>query len=459
VSPLPDDLPPELLRDADPLSLAWTAESAEAQLLIASLTLEVAAWEQPLRPRSVRRQRSLEKLRDTLAAIVGGLLVSWGRTPPRAVKRARTASDFSASPVGVETYRTALKGLAALGYVSLRAGVKFQRSFQFQGLPEVIMPTEALVSIAARHGVLPEIARQHFRIVPSEKVPAVPSALITMKTVWERTGGRKDRAEVALGADLDEQGRAILAQIEAVNAAAARHTVTGAMAPRWKRTFTSASAVFAGDWDLGGRWTALGGIDGCYQTLPSYLRRDIRIDDESVAEVDVAASQLTLLLGLRGMPLPSGDLYDISPWPRGVIKYFVNATLGNGRPLQRWRPGTPPDIAALSIKAVGASVLDRYPFLAEPHIGVLPERYSGAAEPVKLLPHFIMGREAAAMTAAMTTVWAAMPGELVMPIHDGLLCRESVVPTVESAIKDGYREACGVVPRLKVIRRGGVEWA
>jgi hypothetical protein len=92
-----------------------------------------------------------------------------------------------------------------------------------------------------------------------------------MKTVWERTGSRKDRAEVALGL-LDERGRAILAQIEAANAAAARHTVTGAMAPRWKRTFTSNSTAFGGDWTLGGRWTALGGVDGCYQTLSSSLR-------------------------------------------------------------------------------------------------------------------------------------------------------------------------------------------
>jgi hypothetical protein len=157
------------------------------------------------------------------------------------------------------------------------------------------------------------------------------------------------------------------------------------------------------------------------------------------------------------MPLPDGDLYDISPWPRAVVKYFVNATLGNGRPLQRWRPDTPSDIKALSIKAVGAAVLERYPFLLEPHTGVLPERYRGAAEPWKLLPHFIMGREAAAMTAAMTAVWAAMPYELIMPIHDGLLCRDSVVATVESAIKDGYWEACGVLPRLKVTRRDGVE--
>jgi hypothetical protein len=447
----------DMLRDADLLSLAWQTLSADADALVSDLLEAVIAWEQPNRS-NLRRGVGREKLRQALAAIVGGLLVSWGRPVPRAVSRSLKKDDFSASPVGYDTYKTAKDGLAALGFVVIKEGVQFSRGFTFQGLPEVLVPTAALMSLAAHHGVLSEAARQHFRIVPSEKVPAVPAALITMKTVWERTGGRKDRAEVALGA-LDEQGRAILAQIEAANAAAARHTVTGAMAPRWKRTFTSASAAFEGDWSLGGRWTALGGVDGCYQTLSSSLRRDIRIDGEPVAEVDVAASQLTLLLGLRGRPLPDADLYDISPWPRDVVKYFVNATLGNGRPLQRWRPGTPPTIAALSIKSVAEAVLERYPFLAEPHAGVLPERYSSAAEPWKILPHYLMGREAAAMTAAMTAVWDAMPGELIMPIHDGLLCRESMVPTVESAIKDGYWEACGVVPRLKVARRDGVEGA
>jgi hypothetical protein len=425
---------------------------------VLELTAKVIAWEQPRRPNRTRGAKGEEKLRGALAAIIGGLLVSWGRPVPRAVKRSVRRNDFSASPIGADTYLRAKDSLAALAYVTTKSGVRFQRSASFRGLPEVIMPTAALLALAEQNSVLPKSAKQHFTLVPSEKVPVVPLQLVTMRTLWERDGGRKDRSEVMIG-KLDDQAQTIVDQIATANAAAAKHVVSGAMQPRWKRTFTSISSTVDGEWSLGGRWIALGGQDGCYQTLSPSRRAAIRIDGEPVAEVDVSASQLTLLLGLRGMPLPEGDLYDISPWPRAVIKYFVNATLGNGRPLKRWRPDTPSDIAALSIKAVAAAVLERYPFLAEPHTGLLPGRYSGAAEPWKILPHYLMGREAAAMTHAMTAVWDTLPGELVMPIHDGLLCRESVTSTVESAIKDGYWEACGVVPRLKVTRRDGVAGA
>jgi hypothetical protein len=157
-----------LLRDADPLSLAWQTLSPDAEAMVSDLLEAVIAWEQPNRS-NLRRGVGRKKLREALAAIVGGLLVSWGRPIPCAVSRSLKKDDFSASPVGYDTYKTAKDGLAALGFVVIKEGVQFSRGFTFQGLPEVLVTTEALVSLAAHHGVFLKAARQHFRIVPSEK--------------------------------------------------------------------------------------------------------------------------------------------------------------------------------------------------------------------------------------------------------------------------------------------------
>ncbi len=449
---MPDDITfwsSTLLDSADALSLSWVPQSEEAKALVVSLTVEVAAWERPQR-NNVRGAKGLEKLRDGVSAILGGLLVSWGRSPPRAVARSLKRDDFSASAIGADTYRIAKDGLTALGYVSVKPGIRFLRAFTFAGKPEVLAPTECLIQAAAEHGVFPTTARSHFRFVPSEGVPQAPPELLTMRTLWHRDGqrgNRRDRSEVDL-TDLDAAGKRILRQVKAANAAAALHKVSGAMQPRWRRTFTSTTGDFQGDWQLNGRWTALGGADGCYQTLSEAQRLLMTIDGDPVCEIDVSSSILTVLHGLHGLPLPQGDLYDIDPWPRKVIKRWITAACGLGKPLTRWPEDTPEDIKTESVRAVGAAVMARYPFLRVPHEGILPARYQDHPEPSAVVAVFLMGREASAITRAMELVWAAHPGELLLPVHDAILCRQAVALDVEKAMRRGYEEVCGVTPRL-----------
>jgi hypothetical protein len=447
-----DDISPwteGLLEKADELSLSWVAHSAEAKALAASLAAEVADWERPQRA-NVRAATGLRKLTDAVSAIVGGMLISWGRTTRRAVARSLKKDQFTAAAIGFDTYRIAKDGLEALGYLHRKSGIRFSRYFTFSGKPEALMPSESLLRVAAERGVFPATARQHYRLVPSEGVPQVPADLLSMRTLWRRDGqqgNRRDRSEVDLSS-LDTTGKRILRQVQEANEAAALHKVSGAMQPRWRRTFTSSTVDFQGDWQLNGRWTALGGADGCYQTLSEAQRLDLRIDGEPVCEIDVSSSILTILHGLHGLPLPEGDLYDIAPWLRKVVKRWVTAACGLGKPLIRWPDDTPDDIKTESVRAVGAAVMARYPFLRVPHEGILPARYQDHPEPSAVVAVFLMGREAAAITRAMELVWAAHAGELLLPVHDAILCRQAVALDVEKAMRRGYEEVCGVTPRL-----------
>jgi hypothetical protein len=106
----------------------------------------------------------------------------------------------------------------------------------------------------------------------------------------------------------------------------------------------------------------------------------IAIGGEPVAELDIAASHLTLLHGLLGLPAPQGDPYEVEGLPRDVVKGWVTATIGKGSPvLRRWAKQTKelfPVCEEHDPAEVGERVTARYLFLADPCV-VLPPQADG----------------------------------------------------------------------------------
>lgn len=441
------------MEEAQPLGLAMVAHSEAANRLADQLAAEVISWEQPQRGNR-RATKGIAEITQAVGAIVGSLLVNWARSSPRACKRSLGKQGYTGASVGYRTYRTAHDGLIALGYIDAKDGIRFERNFSFYGKPEVLKPTPQLLDAASGAGVALTEIKTHFVVVPSEGVPAIPSDLIVLRTFKERRGNHTVQNDVALPEPLDEIGAAIHRQVRQANEAAASHTVSGAMQPRWRRTFTSSSRDFKGDWALGGRWIALGGADGCYQTIPAFMRQGIRIDGEPVCELDVSASMLTIAHGLRGLPLPDGNLYDVSPdIPRNVAKVWINTSFGLGKPRTSWAEDADEEVIGYDANEVGRAIMQRYPWMVRPEEGILPEPYASLEEPHKVLSHYLMGLEATAITLAMGAVWKRHKDALLMPIHDGILCRWEIAEDVEQAMKDGYQAVCGMAPRVK---RAGV---
>lgn len=87
--------------------------------------------------------------------------------------------------------------------------------------------------------------------------------------------------------------------------------------------------------DKGGRLYS-GGEDS-YQNLPDTDRWKMTIDGEPVHEVDVSASYMNILYAFHQGNF-EGDPFvvrSLGPKSRGVVKMFVAATIGNGRPITK----------------------------------------------------------------------------------------------------------------------------
>jgi hypothetical protein len=107
----PSALTPDQLKDARSLSLSANPISARAVALVTEIAAQVTRYEGTSGTRKTgRRQSGLDKLRQAVGAIVGGLLRCWGRRKPHAAFRSRTPAAFTGGPVAARQYLSACDG-------------------------------------------------------------------------------------------------------------------------------------------------------------------------------------------------------------------------------------------------------------------------------------------------------------------------------------------------------------
>jgi hypothetical protein len=386
-----------------------------------------------------RGARDKQKLQDAVAAIVGGLLHHWARTPPCPAFHSRKANAFSAGGlVSVRQFVPVIDALVARGFVATAAGVRWAYDWgdgttSSQGLAARFWPNRSLIEAAERHGLRPATVATDFEETFRTKAPKVV-APIEVRSL--RAFGRTERRSYSpamLGPDADR----IAQDVEQVNAFAAEFDIRGCTPPRWKRVYVVSPL-------LGGRWTALG-TDGVYQTMSAARRLGgITINGEPVVEVDVKASHLSIMHGLLGLPLPDGDQYGLPELPRAVVKAWITATLGKGSAVTKWPQRTreeAPDIARYCPIDVGQRICARYPFLARPAQAVAGparlDRLEHLGSPEKLLTHRLMAIEAEALTGAMSYLRNSR-GVLALPIHDSLLVPRSGLGYVRGGLEGAF---------------------
>ncbi len=438
------------MNEWDPRTLALTKA---AHGLLEAVTGHVEAHEasQAGGRRRARGKAQPEFVRS-LTALTGSVLRRWGGTSPGFAK-VRTAKE-AVKETGhmFRQFEGALEGLVASALCHRQPGIRYGRDSgglaarqHFMGAASRLWPAPALLRLAEEHGISPANVKQHFGVRLAGVVPKAPAEdgpLLRLRGVAERHGAIPE----TLPYDPQEPAfAAILAGIERHNERAAVTPITGcSVVPRWRRTFVLNT-------DLGGRWSALGGVLG-YQSANEATRLQMTIDGEAVAEVDLSSSHLTLLHHLFGLPRPAGDLYDIPGVSRDAAKAFTVITLGNGAPpAKRWPPKTLSDSPALAQEDYGTvreAICARYPFLAEPWRAVAS--LSDLAEPKRLLLSKLNGMEARIITDAVEAVWTAGEAQgrrwLALPMHDGLVVPESAV----AATVEAFRAAAPCEVRLKV---------
>lgn len=435
------------------MGLASVAATPAAVAMIDAVSSEVGAWEVSKGTRGNRRAAvGQKKLARAVGAVVGGVLRRWRKGDPQASYRAAVKEDFTGGVVPFRQFTVAVEGLVAVGYLDRLPGGRYGNGWDvggdFEGYAPRLRPTARLLDVAEVHGIEPDTVRAAFMVVSSTKPRKItPKAAITLRTL---TRGRKASIPIPLGAR--ERGDWLRADVAEANAFALEHTVEGCDVPSWRR-------LFDGSLELHGRWYAAG--ENAITTMPAADRLAIRIDGEPVVEIDVGSSHLTLAHGLAGVPLPEGDLYATDCCSRGSAKAWIVGTLGKGSPVTVWatkdkRGGGRP-VPEDDAKAVGAAMLGRFPFLADP-AALVPERLASAvpvgfakrARRGAVLTFYLMGLEAEAMTRAVHTLRNA--GVLALPIHDSLIVPATAEGIAMVAMRAAFLEVAAVEVRLTVAR-------
>jgi hypothetical protein len=508
----PADWSPAFLERAVYLTLNQQAQHPGAWALVELLVARIDVAD--VGRRSRRRSASLLKLQHAVAAIVGGLLRAWShRDGPKPVRHSNEAASFSpraltapdpmipedvvpqhpaervaeatepvATTVGRRLFRTVMDQLVVDGLVAHKRGLRLvphpglRMGQGARGRAARYWPTAALLRLAEAQGLSPANITKAFRS-PAPR-PLAPrdigsQALVVLRPFrvqrWaaqrDTTPFGRSQRETQTAANTPPPPDVALwqAEVAAQNALAATTPVqfpamVACYPPCWYR-------VFSGSWRLQGRWYARGqGADieagqvGSYAGLPAVQRSQLLIGGAPVVELDINASHLTLLLGLLGGALPSGDPYEGLGYPRAVIKQWVLEVCGKGRPPRRWAGGLPKDALAQAyrVEEVGRAVLRRYPVLEHPEQVVPADLVAEVNRPAaSLVTHYLAAQEAAAISLALDIL--RRQGILALPVHDSLIVANWAEDAAQQALQIGVQAMCGLRPRVaqKAIGQSG----
>lgn len=274
-----------------------------------------------------------------LAPICVGLLRAINKGGPCSAYRPMATAEFTGMPVGHGPFKSAIDGLVSLGFVTVKEGCK-------PAVPSPEQPattnrykaTSKFIALIERHGIKPDEWDRHFEPLPRPVVVKKPVVLRTGAPWVATTTGRKvkrpnstmtfspfDPFPITEGLRINEINAFLAAQdIQPA------HQLTG-----FQRIFSDGD-VPGFNWDKGGR---LYNIGGGYQQEKSAKRLAMTINGEAVVEIDIRASHLTILHALKKIPMPAGDPYGGTAYPRGIVKSWVAAALGHERlPGNKWSP-------------------------------------------------------------------------------------------------------------------------
>jgi hypothetical protein len=196
-------------------------------------------------------------------------------------------------------------------------------------------------------------------------------------------------------------------------------------------------ATFDGQprWDLNGRL-----YGGFWENMDETDRPALRINGESIADLDFVALHLNLFYHRKGETPPDGDLYAIPGWEnyRPGVKKVLNAII-NKPGLKQWpdldgRRGATRELFPTGTKL--AAVRD--PILAHHPILKAVEKETGFS--LTFLESEII------MDALLTLADTGIPA---LPMHDGLMVQQSKADTAEAVMGLASERVAGVTLQVK----------
>ncbi len=428
----------------------YTAHSDEARKLSAHIHAEVLKTESRQR---ARRRPDAIRFADTIERFIGELLRAKAKQASGGTGRfSRSMSDrgFVGAPVSGQNVLTVRDSLKKLDYLDHTEGSpsfgpgfdqpieqKLGEAAKFEAKPK-------LVTLAEQLGIRLEEIDRHFRI---KRMPIEAR----MSSIGDWRG--KDRGQkVRFSHTLHTQ--ALEAEVVALNEFLSGFVLTGANHSTFYRLFNQCDDLKTYGWDKGGRlYSDSGSAEPSYQNLPSHVRSQIKINGESVVELDITSSYLTIFHALMRAPLrlsPNEDPYAKVYSDRVLVKGWFTASFGGGKLLERWPQELseryadehdgmrPTDICS-------ARVIRQRAIAVYPTLDALEGSGLGWSE--------LMFAESAILIGAMLHLMRQ--GTPSLPVHDALIVRASDAAHGAIALYDHFYAKLGTVPIIKV--KGGSE--
>ena len=399
------------------------------------LVKSVEAWEVSEAKRLRGRSRAAQEALSLAAHRLGAdLLLNAEEDPERWGYTTQDTSEFSDREVSARQFRAVRNAFIAMGFLLYRDGFSsadFQE--QRQGFAARMRATPVFFSLAAKAGLTPHSARQHYiRSLPSK--PLLLKATAKHGANGQKVSGRRiDFERTGVAKQLEDD-------VKELNGFLDQFELKGGVHRGYHRIFNLGDDP-SFSWNKGGRLYSQG--EDCYQRLPSAERLKMTIDDEPVVEIDIRSSYLTIYYALLERALDqSTDPYERSGIPRPVAKAWTTMTFGHDKFHKRWHKRAKTDLEEkgfvlkgdLSIKNVEAAMLAAHPVLERwPNT-----QYSWAD---------LMFVESCAIMATSLRLyhdhWVPC-----FSVHDSIIVPVSKQVLAERVLKDAYEKVCGEAPVL-----------
>ena len=373
-----------------------------------------------------RRKKDLYSYEFAVKAVLSALMLATAETTGGWVYRSVSKKSFANSPIKGDTFNHLIHELDKNGFIDIVKGSNHSSPFSDGFIPGIatrFKASDALVRLWRQSGFSLKDVRHHFKQQP------------ILNDVRLKSMSQRQRNQKAVGKNLkvpvNNTVSVIKAQLESINRYLLKQSFDGMEFLGLRRIFNEGDHHDF-NWNMGGRLYAIG--DDNYQRLKKADRLNLRINDEPVVELDINASYLRILHGLRGFPLPaSSDIYDVPTLHRSMVKAWVSSTLGHTNFHRAWPARTLDELRKDGLivskkqtyPAIQSLVLENYPVLRDwPTCGISWSH--------------LMYMESEAMIEAMEILRGYdVP---TLPVHDSLILPKTSGVMAQEVIKQVFTD-------------------
>jgi hypothetical protein len=390
-----------------------------------------------------RRGGRKKAFNKTAGAAAADLLKAAQHEPRRWSWRQLGAQHFTDAPVTYTDFRCVVTAAEAGDLIERHRG-HYQRFELIGGVVGIGKATRfrakpKLITLAADHGITPENIDEHFE----QELPKVPPKPLVLKASSTRVRRVKFK-----GQSISFQRTALTERLERevseLNEFLARHEIAGGIHRGYRRIFNQGD-IHSYRWNKGGRLYSIG--DDSYQALKKEQRLEMMLDHEPVAEIDIRASYLTLLHGLKKVPFNAAeqDPYEVKGVPRSVVKAWVTMTFGHTNWHKRWPAqvveelrdnGDRLDPKDYPVTQIAPLILDALPILKD--------------WPAQTITGFdLMYLESEAVIGTMLELMHEHDCPS-LSVHDSLIVPIRMMDKARAILERRYREVAGTAPYLRI---------